>query len=306
MTARPEIERIARLLRLRPDQLGFLHDVDDAELRAFRAQLTDTLFDTHAGVLTRLGSAAKLLPSPVLAKIAQHVFGPLLCARVAGTIDPSKASEVATRLPVKFLTDVAVELDPRRVEGVVGNLPDDLIADVARVLGGRQDWITLGQFVGFLGESPLAAAIGVLDDGQLLRAAYAVDSPHAIPAVVDVLSTERLSELFTAAGREDLFAALLRLASHLRDDQVPRLADAIMIAGRGTLDQLVAAAATCGHWHALLPMAAALPGQAKAEAAEAVRELAPEVRADVVALATSLGVLDDLGPIADALAERAA
>lgn len=304
--ARPEIQRIARLLRVRTDQLGFLDDVDDADLIAFRGQLTSTLFDANAGVLTRLGSGAKLLPAPVLAKIAERVFGPLLCARVAGVIDPSKASEVAARLPVDFLTDVAVELDPRRVEQVVRTLPSDMIADVARVLGQREDWITLGQFVGYLDADHLTAAVDALDDTQLLRTAYTVDDVSAIPGVVDVVGTERLTALFSTAAREDLFDALLRLATHLRDDQIGSLAEAIMAAERGTLGRLVAAAASCGHWDALLPIAANLPEDAKAGVAESVRDLAPEVRADVVARATSLGVYDDLGPIAEALAERAA
>ncbi|GAA5108807.1 hypothetical protein [Haloechinothrix salitolerans] len=304
--ARPEVQRIARLLRVRPDQLGFLDDVDDADLIAFRGQLTSTLFDANAGVLTRLGSAAKLLPSPVLAKIAERVFGPLLCARVAGAMDPSKASEVAARLPVNFLTDVAVELDPRQVEQVVRALPNDMIVDVARVLGQREDWITLGQFVGFLGADHLTAAVDALDDTQLLRTAYTVDDVSAIPGVVDVVGTERLTALFTTAAREDLFDALLRLATHLRDDQIDSLADAIMAAERGTLGRLVTAAATCRHWDALLPIAASLPADAKAGIAESVGDLSPEVRADIMAQATSLGVYDDLGPIADALAERAA
>lgn len=304
--ARPEIQRIARLLRLRPDQLDFLRDVDDAELIAFRGQLTTTLFDANAGVLTRLGSAAKLLPAPVLAKIAQHVFGPLLCARVAGVIDSAKAGEVAGRLPVDFLTDVAVELDPRRVEQVISTLPEAIIADVARTLGQRQDWITLGQFVGFLDASHLTAAINALDDVQLLRTAYTVDDVAAIPGVIDVVTTDRLPALFSAAARDDLFPALLRLSTHLRTDQLGPIADAITSCERGTLDRLVEAAASGGHWDALLPMAAALPGDAQAGVAESVRELAPEVRADIVAAASSLGVNDDLGPIADALAERAA
>lgn len=305
-TERPEVQRIARLLRLPTDQLGFLADVDDSDLIAFRGQLTSTLFDANAGVLTRLGSAAKLLPSPVLAKIAERVFGPLLCARVAGVIDPSKASEVAARLPVDFLTDVAVELDPRRVEQVVRTLPVDMIANVARTLGQREDWITLGQFVGFLDESHLTAAVDALDDTQLLRTAYTVDDVAAIPGVVDVVSTTRLSALFAAAARDDLFDALLRLATHLRDDQLGPLAEAIMAAQRGTLNRLVTAAAACGRWDALLPMAVALPADAKAGIAESVKELAPGVRADIAALAASLGVRDDLGPIADALAEQAA
>lgn len=88
--------------------------------------------------MKRMAAASRLLPAPVLAKIAEKVFGPLLCARIAGMIEPGKATDVAVRLPVGFLTDLAVELDPRRSHRVIGNIPSDTVVPIAAELTQRQ------------------------------------------------------------------------------------------------------------------------------------------------------------------------
>ena len=42
------------------------------------------LFDANGAALQRMALAARVVPVGVLAKIAEKVFGPLLCARIAG------------------------------------------------------------------------------------------------------------------------------------------------------------------------------------------------------------------------------
>lgn len=189
-SSRAEILRLARLLRLEPTQLGYLHSVDDHDLRIFRDQVTDSLFNAHAGTMKRLASAAKLLPAPVLAKIAQKVFGPLLCARIAGQIEPGRATDVAKRLPIGFLTDLTIELDPGRSQPIISKIPTKTIVAVAMELAAREDWLTLGRFVGFLEEAQLRGCLEALADIQVLRTASAVDDPSAIAAVLDELAEQ--------------------------------------------------------------------------------------------------------------------
>lgn len=221
---RAEILRLARLLRKPPEELAFLLEVSDADLMVFREQVTDALFDAHAGVIKRLASASKLLPGPVLAKIGERVFGPLLCARIAGEIDPGKATDVAKRLSVGFLTDVSVELDPRRARRIIEQIPSGTIVAVARELAGREDWITLGRFVGHLPQAKLAAALEAVTDVQVLRTAFAVDDVSAVATVIDLMPEPRLSALIDAASREALWPTLLGVAERLRDDQLADLA----------------------------------------------------------------------------------
>lgn len=301
---RPEILRFARLLRCEPEQLAFLLAVDDAELRVFRDQVTDTLFDAHAGVMKRMAAASRLLPAPVLAKIAEKVFGPLLCARIAGMIEPSKATDVAVRLPVDFLTDLAVELDPRRSHRVIGNIPSGTVVPIATALADRQDWITLGRFIGFLPDEVLEACLAALDDEQVLASAFAVDDTSAVPTVIDLLQASRLRSLVDTAAKQRTWPALLALSEQLRDDQLVELAEIVAASDREPLAGLLAVVAEQGLWDQLLPLAAALPYDAQDAVADIARGLAPEIRTDILRRARALALGEDLGPITDALEDE--
>lgn len=161
----------------------------------------------------------------MLAKIAEKVFGPLLCARVAGQIEPGRATDVAKRLPIGFLTDLAIELDPRRSQPIISTIPTKTIVAVAVELAAREDWLTLGRFVGFLEDAQLKACLEAIDDVQVLRTAFAVDDPSAIATVLDLLAASRLSALIQAASRERLWHQLLPLAAALPTQAQDVLAD---------------------------------------------------------------------------------
>ncbi|MGH3432148.1 MAG: magnesium transporter MgtE N-terminal domain-containing protein [Thermocrispum sp.] len=303
---RAEILRLARLLRQRPQELAFLLAVDDVELRVLRDQVTDALFGAQAASLRRLGAAAKLLPTPVIAKIGQKVFGPLLCARVAGELDPRKATDVAQRLPETFMADVAVELDPRRAQRIIEALPTDTVVKVAVELAGRDDWITLGQFVGFLPEEKIAACLRSLDDTHILRTAFAVDDVSAVPTVIDLLPGERLLGLLSAASSEGLWPTLLSIVAKLRDDQITELAALFGGLDDAVLTELLQVVADHDLWDRLLPLAAGLPAAAQQVLADTAVRLPAETRTVIAQRAEALGVLDRLGPLADAVDEAAA
>lgn len=303
---RAEILRLARLLRKQPEELEFLLAVPDADLRAFRDQVTESLFGAHAAALRRLGSAAKLLPNPVIAKVGSTVFGPLLCARVAGELDPGKATDVAKRLPESFLADVAVELDPRRAQRIIEALPTDTVVRTAVVLAGRDDWITLGRFVGFLPEEKIGACLRALDDTHILRTAFAVDDPSAVPTVIDLLPAQRLTGLLRAAADGDLWPTLLTIVGQLRDEQVAQLAGLLGGLDDGVLPGLLDVVAEHDLWDTLLPLAAAMPADSQQALADAAGRLTLDTRTVIAQRAKAIGVLDDLGPLAVALGEAAA
>ena len=120
MNTRPEVLKLARLLQRDPDTLAYLDGVPEPDLRALRELVTERLFSAQGQALSRLASASKLLPTGLAATIGERTFGPLLCARVAGLLEPSRAVDVAAKLPTPFLADVAIELDPRRAHDVIG------------------------------------------------------------------------------------------------------------------------------------------------------------------------------------------
>lgn len=221
-----EVLKLARLLGQEPQRFEFLESVDSAELRQLREQATGVLFDAHAGVLRRMANASRLLPAPVLAKIAQRVFGPTLCARIAGLVEVSRGVDVAKRLPPDFLADVAAELDPRRAAGIIAGVPAGTVNEVAAELVRRADWITIGRFAGSLPDRAMSAALEVLDDSALLRVAFVLDDKSELDHLIGLLPSDRIDGLARSAAEHDLWDAAFDLIGHLSAGHRQRLADA--------------------------------------------------------------------------------
>ncbi|MFJ8913955.1 hypothetical protein [Amycolatopsis sp. NPDC102389] len=216
-----EILKLARVLGTTPERLSYLANVDAAELQAFREQVTDTLFDANLAALERMAMASKLVPSPILAKIAEKVFGPLLCARIAGLVDVSRGVDVAKRLKPPFLADVAAELDPRRASAIIARIPLDTVVAVAGELVRREDWITVGRFVGHLPDPTVRRALAVISDEALIRIAFVLDDKSRIDHVLGLLPEARFRGLLqVAAADEDLWAPVLDLLTHLSEKRV--------------------------------------------------------------------------------------
>ncbi|WP_232376565.1 hypothetical protein [Amycolatopsis aidingensis] len=239
LAARAEVLKLSRLLKTPPERLDFLERVHPDDLRRFREQATDLLFDGNLGVLRRMAAASRLLPGPVLARIAERVFGPALCARVAGLVDVPRGVEVARRLHPGFLADVAAELDPRRASEIISGIPAPTVAEVAGELVGREDWITLGRFVGHLPEPAVAASLARIPDAALLRIAFVIDDKDRIDHVIALLPDERFAGLARAAAEHDLWPEALDLLTHLGEPARNRLTGAV-----ATLDPDLRAQAT--------------------------------------------------------------
>lgn len=199
MSADTEIRKLARVLGVPPERLAYLDGLPAADLRVLRDKVTTALFDAHLGVLERMAGASKLLPSPLLAKMAERVFGPLLSARIAGLVDVSRGIDIAKRLDPRFLADVAAELDPRRASGIIAGMPASVVVKVAAELTRRKDWITIAQFVDHLPESSITATLDALGDEALLEVAAMVDDPSRVHYIADLLPAHRLDGL-----RDDL------------------------------------------------------------------------------------------------------
>jgi hypothetical protein len=218
--AEAEILKLARVLGVEPERLDYLARVDADDLRAFRDQVTDTLFDANIAVLQRMALAARLLPGGVLAKIAEKVFGPLLCARIAGLVEVSRGVDVAKRLSPRFLAEVAADLDPRRASAIISRIPLDTVLAVAAELARREDWITLGRFVGHLPDPTVRRALDEIDDPGLLRIAFVLDDKSRVDHVVGLLPAHRLGRLLTAASAdEDLWTPALDLLTHVSEQR---------------------------------------------------------------------------------------
>jgi hypothetical protein len=253
-----EILKLARLVGSRPEDLAYLEPLAPQDIRDLREQVTGALFDADRHMLGRVAAASKLLPSKLTAAIGESVFGPLLCARLTGLLEPHRAVDIAARLPASFLADVAEHLDPRRASRVLGELPPAQVADTAQELVRREQYITMGSVVGHLSKAATRAALAVVDDEALLRTAYVVDSKGSLGSLVALLPEERLEDIIATASEAGLWTEALDVMGHVSEGQRGGLAEIAAAQDDEVLDGLVRAAQHDDLWGVLLPVTRAM------------------------------------------------
>ena len=207
--------KLARLLDVEVGELGYLEGIDPVQLRRLRELATEALFDSGGAALGRLALGSRLLPTGVIASIAQHAFGPVLAARIAGLLDPGRAADVAAKLPTEFLAQIAIHLDPRRAADVLARIPAQRIADVARELVALDEHVTLGRFVGHLSDEAVALSVREMDDFTVVSVGFVLEDLSAITRVLELIDQGRLDGLVEAATGTELWPEVLDLYDNL-------------------------------------------------------------------------------------------
>jgi hypothetical protein len=214
---RAELMKLARLLDVDLDGLDYLQDVSAEQLRTLRELVTKVIFDSGSPALGRLAAASRLLPTSAIAAIAQHAFGPVLAARIAGLLDPGRAADVAAKLPTPFLAEVAVHLDPRRAVDVLARIPAQRIAEVAGALIASHEHVTLGRFVGHLPDEATTLAVRAMDDMTVLLVAFVLEERDGVDRVLALMDRDRLGGLLDAAIGTELWPEVLELLHDVRE-----------------------------------------------------------------------------------------
>jgi hypothetical protein len=315
LRSRAEVLRLARLLGRDPAKLEYLRELPAADVARLREQVTDVLFGAHGQVLGRLAAASKLLPIGVVATIGERAFGPVLSARVAGLLEPPRAVEMAAKLPVGFLADVAVELDPRRASDVIAGIPPAQIGAITRELIARGEQVTMGRFVGYLHPAAISSAVAVMDDSALLQVAFLLESPDGLDDLVELLPAKRMEGIVDVVSRDDLWPEALELVGNMNELNRCRFAELDAIQADGVLETIVAVAREQQLWPHVLPLVPCLPEPARTRLGSIVSglELSDEetgrlvsaaadeaLREPVLQLAAAAGLTERLGSLAPA------
>jgi hypothetical protein len=232
LEVRAEVHKLARLLGHPAEELEYLSGVSATDLCALREQVTEVLFGGQAQVLGRLAAASRLLPAGLVAQMSQRAFGPVLSARISGLIDPERAVEVASRLPVPFLADIAAELDPRRARDVIARIPARQIGAVTGELTRRGEYVTMGRFVGYLPDPSIRAAVDSMDTRALLEVALVLENKEKLASLVGMLDPARLYELISLAAQSELAEEALDLVDYLTPVQRDHVMQAPELRGR--------------------------------------------------------------------------
>lgn len=261
LARKAEILKLARVLGVSEADLVYLRKLDPESLRSFREQASARLFDADEARLRRVAAASKLLPVPLIALIAEHVFGALLCARVAGLMAPERGAEVAQRLRTGFLADVTLEIDPRHVRELIARIPVARIVEVAMELATRGEFVTLARFVDYVSLEAIAAVMKRLTDNRaLLQIAFFVEDTTRLDELVGLLPESRLRELIYLAADEtqDLWPEALGLMNSVSPALRKFLGDLAATMDESILTSMARSAQAQGLWSAVLPIIAVM------------------------------------------------
>jgi hypothetical protein len=302
LESRVEVAKLARLLGSAPDELDYLTKARPDDVRRFRVQLTDALFDRDKARFGRLAAPSRILPAQLAATIAERALGPMLCARLSGLIEPEKAVDIAKRLPAPFLAEVAIEMDPRRAKDVIARIPAKLVATVASELADRGETVTMGRFVGYLGDDALAAAIAAMDDFALLETAFVMEGKERLDRILELLTPKRLRAMVATAEQRGLWDETLDLLTLVSPQRRAALVQTALEVGvEGILPSLFAAVDSTGSWESGLRMLAELPPDSKQQLAAYASTLNGTERLRALEQAEALHLIKELGPIGEAL-----
>ncbi|HEY5926726.1 MAG TPA: hypothetical protein VIV11_33800 [Kofleriaceae bacterium] len=297
---RGELVKLARVLDLEPDVLAQLA-LDADSLRTVRESLSATLFDASRPTLQRVAKASKLLPNGTAAKVGEHVFGPLLCARIVGLLAPDHAIDLTLRLPDGFLADTSVEVDPRQAEQLIAAMPADRVVAIAGLLVARGDFLTLARFVDYLSTDTIAAVIASIpDELALLHIATFVESRARLAELVGLIPPARLRAMIAAVGAapSELWLEALALANQLDERWKATIGDLAAELDPAVLEAMVATARKHDAWDAVLPLVAAMSAWSQARFVELDGVNDPAVLAGLVSAADRLAMWRQLLPLA--------
>lgn len=207
----PQIGRIARLLRLDPNEIQGLDDVPAADLRELHDQISRTLFADGQRQFARVAGLSRTIPGPVAGVLAEKFLPPVMAARVSELLDPAKARDLIGRVSVGYLADIALALDPVRSKPVVQKLPPEPIGKVAHVLFGRQEYATMAEFVGTVTVDALYAAFAVATPHDLLAVVPLLEWNDNLDTVVANLPHDKVTEIATSLTPAELADLALAL-----------------------------------------------------------------------------------------------
>lgn len=213
---RPEAIKLARMLRLDAGEPPeYLLTVPARELVSYRNSLAELLYDDEMTLMRRMVDAAPLLPSQMLATVAEKALGPVICARLLGLLAPERAADIAKHLSVGFVAETAAELDPRCAVDVVTAMPDDQVVSIALTLAANREYVAMGRIVTHLPPGPLATTIERLSEEQLLRISFVLDDKSQIKRLAEVVGADRVRQILAGADALGLAEEAEDLCGHL-------------------------------------------------------------------------------------------
>lgn len=306
LETRAEIIKLARLFDLPESRIEFLHSLPATTIKAYRERAESKLFSDDITLFRRLSLASKLIPAGLVGLIGQHVFGPVLSARVAGEMEYRRAVKLAMKLPVDYLADICLHLDPRRTEDIIRNVPAQRIREVCVALLGRGEYITMGRFVGYLTDEAIVAAIEAFEnEADLLMVGFFAEDKPRLDSIIRLLSDARLLATIVAAqdvsGEHNLWAEAVALMVYVQDDLKRKLGDIAASQDQAVLAGLLDTAHKQQLWSDVLPVVACMSPASQRKVSELPTLVQKEVMTPILQTAHAQSLWHALLPLVETM-----
>jgi hypothetical protein len=249
--------KLARLLHTSPEALAYLDTLDMATLQTLRFSCRRFLLEEHRGFFRRVATAMRILPTALVAMLAERVLGPLLCARVADELDTARVLQLVRHLDTGFVASVAVHVETDQARELAIALPLSEVLEISRLLVERREYSLLGDLVSNLPLSLIEAMLRTIRDGEaLLRIAFFVENTQRLSDILDVLPPDQVMSVIRAAADEntDLWPEALALISVVKPHWQRRLVSMAVDGDEATLASMVRGVVKNDLWVTALPL----------------------------------------------------
>ena len=245
---RAELTKLARVLGVDVEALAFLEPIGWQELREFRNLVSDQLFATAESRLKNLAAAAKLVPNPVIIKLAPQYFEPRMAAGLASLMDEDKALKLVPKLPPNLMAQTVPFIDPRRVGPLIGKIPVEVTRRLAPLMLEAKEYIAFGQLIDVVTREQLQGFLPMVDDVALLKIAEVTENKQQFNVMFSLVDDARIGRLFQAAKDADMVDVALDFLREVNYELRVRMVGVAAQQSDSALDALLRAIDSAGEW----------------------------------------------------------
>lgn len=252
-----ERQRLAHLLGVPEDRLGFLRELDASALATLHGASRALLRASHRPLYRRLARASRLLPVSLAAWIAEHAMDPLLCGRIADEMSVTATAALCQHLSAAYMAAVCPHMDVDSLAGLTRLLPREQLREVCHHLLERGDYIVVGALVDALPEDIVQRMAQTFTTPEtILRVSLFMEQPGRIEYLLSLLAPDDLPRLASLAAQPQpgLLPEALSLLHRVSPTWRRRLADAAIADGNATLAGLVREVDRLSLWSSAVPL----------------------------------------------------
>lgn len=252
-----ELQRLAHLLAVDPEELSFLAHLHHEDLRALRLACKECLLLEQRPFILRAISASRMLPATLTASIGEKTLGPLLCARFSDQMGKAHLISICRHLSPGFMAEVGLHLDIEKLCELADTMPSATLRAITRETLARREYIVLGEVINRLPARLLRHVVHEFPDGETyLRTAFFVEDPARLQDVLEVLPEGMLRDSIRAAARNPgtLLSPALSLTLSVSPAWQRRMLLEVLQVGDMLLADLVRGVVEQDLWSVALPL----------------------------------------------------